>query len=311
MCAQGDPDHLIADLAARQRGPVAHRQLRELGLTNRAIGYRLQVGRLHAYFPEVYLVGHTALAREGRWMGAVLACGRRAVLSHADAAAHWGLMPSRGSLIHVTTPSRSGRDPDRTRIRLHRVGTLRAWECALSEEIPTTTVARTLLDLSPHLRPRAMEDTIAQANRLDLFDLLAVRRCLGEHPRQHGAPALRRLLDALEGVGTADVRSLLEVLVLQLCDDNGLPEPAANAQVEGFTVDFYWPHKRLVIEADSYTYHSMPGAFERDRERDQQLTLAGYTVVRFTYHQVTRKRKAVEDRVLRLLAPERGSPGAQ
>ena len=126
-------------------------------------------------------------------------------------------------------PLRSGRGPDRTRIKLHRVGTLRAWECAVTEEMPTTTVARTLLDLAPQLRPRRMEETIAHANRLDLFDLLAVRRCLGEHPRQHGAPALRRLLDALEGVGTADVRSILEVLVLQLCDDYGLPEPIANA----------------------------------------------------------------------------------
>jgi very-short-patch-repair endonuclease len=146
-----------------------------------------------------------------------------------------------------------------------------------------------------------MEDAVAHANRLDLFDLLAVRRCLDEHPRQHGAPALRRLLDALEGVGAADLRSMLEVLLLQLSDDHQLPEPVANAQVEGFTVDFYWPDKRLVIEADSYTYHSMPSAFERDRERDQQLILAGYTVVRFTYHQVTRKRKAVASRVRRLL----------
>jgi len=211
-------------------------------------------------------------------------------------------MPTRGRLIHVTKPSTAGREPDRTRIRLHRVGTLRPWECTLTEEIPTTTVARTLLDLSPHLRPRAMEDAIAHANRLELFDLVAVRRCLAEHPRQHGALALRRLLDALAGTDAADLRSTLEVLLLQLSDDHQLPEPVANAQVKGFTVDFYWPHKRLTIEADSYTYHSMPSTFESDRERDQLLTLAGYTVIRFTYKQVTRQRNAVADRVRRLLS---------
>jgi Protein of unknown function (DUF559) len=302
MSPRNDLDHRIAALASAQHGPVGHRQLRTLGLSREQIAYRLRVGRLIRHFPEVYLVGHTVLPREGRWMSAVLACGEKAVLSHADAAAHWGLMPSRGRLIHVTTPLRSGRDPDRTRIRLHRVGTLRAWECALNDGIPTTTVARTLLDLAPHLRPRAMEDAIAQANRLDLFDLLAVRRCLDEHPRQHGAPALRRLLDALEGVGTADVRSLLEVLVLQLCDDYRLPEPIANASVEGISADFFWPAKRLMVEADSYTYHSMPSAFERDRERDQQLTLAGYTVVRFTHAQVTRQSALVRRRLRRLLS---------
>ncbi len=297
-----DTDFVIAALAGRQRGVVTRRQLLAAGLSSKTIATRVRAKRLLALYPGVYAVGHAALRREGAWLAAVWACGPRAVLSHWDAAAHWGLIPLRGRLMHVTTPLRSGRDPDRTRIRLHRVGTLRAWECALTEAIPTTTVARTLLDLSPELRPRAMEDAIAQANRLDLFDLVAVRRCLAEHPRQHGAPALRRLLDALEGVGTADVRSTLEVLVLQLCDDYALPEPIANAKIEGILVDFFWPAKRLAVEADSYTYHSMPGAFERDRERDQHLTLAGYTVVRFTYTQVAQQRTLVRRRLRRLLS---------
>jgi hypothetical protein len=302
MGTPDDPDNVIAALAAQQRGVVTRRQLLAAGLSSKEIATRVRAKRLLALYLGVYAVGHAALRREGMWLAAVWACGPRAVLSHWDAAAHWGLMPAHGRLIHVTTPLRSGRDPDRTRVKLHRVGTLRAWERTLTEEIPTTTVARTLLDLAPDLRPRTMEETIAHANRLGLFDLLAVRRCLDEHPRQHGAPALRRLLGALEGVGTADVRSMLEVLVLQLCDDHGLPEPIANATVEGILVDFFWPAKRLMVEADSYTYHSMPGAFERDRERDQHLTLAGYTVVRFTYKQVTRHPALVRRRLRRLLS---------
>jgi very-short-patch-repair endonuclease len=309
MCAQRDPDHRIAALAAAQHGPVAHRQLRELGLTNREIGYRLAVGRLHRVFPEVYLVGHKVLPREGRWMAAVLTCGRRAVLSHGDAAAHWDLLPARGRVVHVTTPSRSGRDPDSTRIRLHRVGTLRRWECTLIDGIPTTTVARTLLDLSPSLRPRAIEDVIGRADRLGLFDLVAVRRCLAEHPRQHGAPALRRTLATVTGEGAADVRSALEVRLLQLCDDHALPRPAVNTTVSGVLVDFHWPGTTVVVETDGYAFHSSPTAFERDRERDQHLTLAGYTVVRFTYNQVTQTPEAVAHRIRSLLG--RGSPGAR
>jgi hypothetical protein len=294
-------DHRIAAFAAGHHAVASHAELRGLGLGESAIEYRLSIGRLHRKHRGVYSIGHPLLSREGRWRAAVLASGAKAVLSHGDAAAHWGMMSVRGRLIHVTTPSTSGRDPDPTRIRLHRVGTLRPWESALNEGIPTTTVARTLLDLSPHLRPRAVEETIAHANRLGLFDLLAVRRCLVEHPRQHGAPALRRLLGALEGTGAADLRSMLEVLLLQLSDDHDLPKPVANAQVAGFMVDFFWPGRRLIVEADSYTYHSMPSAFERDRERDQQLALAGYTVVRFTYNQITRQPEAVAQRLGRLM----------
>jgi hypothetical protein len=310
MRSPGDPDRLIAELAGRQHGPVGHRQLRELGLTQQSISYRLRVGRLIRRHPEVYLVGHVVLPLEGRWMAAVLACGRRAVLSHADAAAHWGLMAPRGRLIHVTTPSRSGRDPDRTRIRLHRVGTLRVWETSLNDGIPTTTVARTLLDLAPVLRPRAMEDVIAQADRLGLLHLVSVRRSLREHPRQAGAPALRALLDRLAGAETVDVRSALEIAFLQLCDDHGLPVPHANVPLEGFLVDFHWPGTTLVVETDGYTYHSMPSAFEADRARDQALTLAGYTVLRFTHHQLTRQKTEVARRLRRLLS-RCGSPRRQ
>jgi hypothetical protein len=223
------------------------------------------------------------------------------VLSHFDAAALWDLTPNRGSRIHVTRPSTSGRAPDPSRIHLHRVGTFRAWEGTRTDGIPATTPARTLLDLARHLRPRAIEDVIGRADRLGLFDLLAVRRCLDEHPRQPGAPRLRRLLDALHGVGVADLRSLLEVRFLQLCDDHGLPEPRANPRVAGMLVDFFWPEGKLIVETDGYAYHSSRAAFERDRERDQRLALAGYTVMRFTYHQVTQTPEAVAHRIRRLL----------
>jgi hypothetical protein len=181
------------------------------------------------------------------------------------------------------------------------VRTLRPWEGTLIDGIPTTTVARTLLDLSPHVRPRAMEDIIGRADRLGLFDLVAVGRCLAEHPRQHGAPALRRLLDTLAGHGAADLRSPLEVRFLQLCDDYDLPKPIANATVAGVVVDFHWPGTNVVVETDGYAFHSSPTAFERDRERDQQLTLAGYIVVRFTYNQVTQTPEAVANRIRRLI----------
>jgi very-short-patch-repair endonuclease len=57
----------------------------------------------------------------------------------------------------------------------------------------------------------------------------------------------------------------------------------------------------LIAETDGYAYHSTPSAFARDRLRDQHLTLAGYTVLRFTYDQVTRTPEAVADRLRRLL----------
>lgn len=291
MSPRNDTDLRIGALARAQHGPVAHRQLRTLGLSHEQIAYRLRVGRLIRRHPEVYLVGHEVLTREGRWMAAVLACGDGALLSHFDAGARLDLLPTRGTRIHVIRASTSGRAPDPRRIRLHRFGTLRPWEGTVVDGIPVTTTGRTLLDLARHLHPTALEEIVERAIRLHRFDLGEVTRCLREHPRQPGAPRLRRLLDDLAARDAAHVRSAFERDFLALCDDRGLPRPVANAQVEGLEVDAFWPRRRLIVELDGYAYHGGRAAFERDRERerDQRLTLAGYTVLRVTYRQMRDK----------------------
>ena len=65
--------------------------------------------------------------------------------------------------------------------------------------------------------------------------------------------------------------------------------------------DFHWPGSRLVVEADSYTWHRSPSALNDDRERDVELVLAGYRSLRFTWEQVTQRRGYVADALLRAL----------
>src|SRR3954447_26228859 len=80
-------------LAAAQHGVVSHGQLRELGLSRRAIEHRLAIGRLHRVAHGVYALGRPDLTRHGRLMASVLACGSTAVLSHRSAAELYGMGP--------------------------------------------------------------------------------------------------------------------------------------------------------------------------------------------------------------------------
>jgi Transcriptional regulator, AbiEi antitoxin len=80
-------DRVIAELARRQHGVVARRQLVREGLSEAAIGRRLEAGRLHQLHRGVYLVGHPVPAQYALETAALLACGPRAVLSHRSAAA--------------------------------------------------------------------------------------------------------------------------------------------------------------------------------------------------------------------------------
>jgi predicted transcriptional regulator of viral defense system len=180
------PDLGVAELAGRQWGVVASRQLVAAGLSRAGIVRRVRAGRLHPIYRGVYAVGHEVLSREGRWMAAVLACGEGAVLSHVSAAAHWELLSTAAARIDVTAaPSRHGAPG----IRLHRSRSLDARDTTTHRGIPVTTRARTLLDLAATVAPQRLERAIAQAERLRLYDDRAIQdhRAV-QRTSRHGRP---------------------------------------------------------------------------------------------------------------------------
>ena len=62
--------------------------------------------------------------------------------------------------------------------------------------------------------------------------------------------------------------------------------PQTQAQVCRFRVDFHWPDLGLVVETDGLRYHRTPVQQAKDRHRDQALTAAGLTVLRFSHADV-------------------------
>src|SRR3954463_15249445 len=86
------PDAAAARWAAADHGVLHLDELRACGLTDKAIRVRVAAGRLHRIHPRVYAVGHPGLTREGRFLAAVKACGRGAVLSDVAAGVHWGML---------------------------------------------------------------------------------------------------------------------------------------------------------------------------------------------------------------------------
>src|SRR3954465_4969758 len=112
-------DRLVAEIAKKQHGVVSTSQLKASGVSETALRRRVEAGRLHRLHQGVYAVGHAGVSREGRWMAAVLASGKGAVLSHGSAAAHWGLLWPPGGPVEVSVPTDAGRRR-RARIRLHR-----------------------------------------------------------------------------------------------------------------------------------------------------------------------------------------------
>jgi hypothetical protein len=274
---------------------VSSAQLRALGLNTREVGHRIRVGRLHRLYRGVYAVGHARLGREGRYMAAVLACGKRAVLSHRSAAAWWGLLQTAQALVDVTSPH--GRHAI-AGVRRHQARSLTAPDTTTHEAIPITSVARTLLDLAATVRSDRLERALAQAERLRLYDGKAIRDVLSRANGHRGKAVLTKAT-AQEPKLT---RSELEAIFLGLVRQAGLPEPETNLPLIALDdprpeVDFYWPAHRLVVETDGWETHGTRSAFEADRRKDAALVAAGERVVRFTWRAVVHDGATVIERL--------------
>jgi predicted transcriptional regulator of viral defense system len=274
-------ERALAELLEDQHGVVSRRQLFELGIGRRSIARRLHKRQLRIVHSGVYANGAMRLQPRGRWMAAVLACGEGALLSHWSAAALWRVAKERGPTPHVTAPRNRH---VRARLVMHRVRVLPAAERSVRDRIPVTSLARTLLDLASIADEGAVAWAAEEADRLGLLSLQALDQVLDRHRGRPGTRRLRRVVAAHHE--PTPTRSELERLFTCLIADAGLAMPATGALVEGHEVDAFWPRERLVVELDGWRFHKTRAAFERDRERDVRLRIAGYEVLRFTYRQI-------------------------
>lgn len=268
---------------------VAVAQLHAAGYDGRAITRGVVAGRLHRVYRGVYAVGHRGLAREGKWMAAVLAAGEGAALSHLCAAALWELRRLRTDFVTVVAPKeRAPRGP----VRVHVSRALDPRDVTARRAIPVTTVARTLVDLSDVLTPHQLANVIHEAAFRERFDLRGTWEAIA---RAHGRRRLRELRRAIDLylAGSAGTKSRYEDAFLRLVAD---PEPLVNTDLLGEEVDFHWPRLRLVVEVDGEG-HDRPPARRDDARRDALLRQAGYTTLRFTGAEVERHPREVLGRV--------------
>jgi hypothetical protein len=222
-------------------------------------------------------------------MAAVLACGDGAALSHFSAAHHRGLRHSNAARHDVVVPVAGGRA--RPGIRVHRSPGLLPEEVELLDGIPTTTTARTLLDIAAHLRHDRLQRVIDQAEVQQVFDLVEVQAVLAAHPGHHGSGALATVL-AQAGAPKLS-RSDLELAFVAICREHGLPEPVVNGHVGTIEVDCLFPAQRVAVEVDHPHWHTTRLRRERDYERDRMLTIAGFRPLRFSERQLLFDRPGV------------------
>lgn len=292
--------------ARRQHGVVSRRQLLGAGVGERAIRHGLASGRLHRLLPGVYVVGRRSIGQRGRWMGAVLACGPGALVSHRSAAALWGMVKVDRPPIAVVVPAEARRRAPGVRAhrRLETPERLeRARVRALIEEpadwrpsakalllvtevdrIPVTGPAVTLVDFASCSPLGELEAAINEADHLRLIDPETLRAVLDLLPGRPGLVKLRQLLDVAVHTLTT---TQLERQFLPLVERSGLPQPTTQRYLGRHRVDFYWADLGLVVETDSLRYHRTALKQSADKRRDNRHARSGLVTLRFTHRDIS------------------------
>jgi hypothetical protein len=152
--------------------------------------------------------------------------------------------------------------------------------------VRVTTPAQTLLDLcaihDDEAMPRAF---LGHCLSRRLVSPSQLERFLRRQPRR--APGTRRFRALLQLVGGGNVDSMVELELLSVLRNAGIPAPRLQFVVthnDRFVarVDNAWPDLYVVLEIDGYRYHSDPSTFVNDRTRQNLIVNAGYTVLRTT-----------------------------
>ncbi|HEX6456409.1 MAG TPA: DUF559 domain-containing protein [Solirubrobacterales bacterium] len=213
-------------------------------------------------------------------MAAVLACGPGAVLSHFSAGHLWGLCGSYGS-IEVLRQSGGFHPKGHQEVSLHQTRRLEPYEVTMERGIPVAVMERVLLDLAGRNDAKRLERMFVQAYKRDDFSWARLGRIITRRRGCKGVGKLRRI--ALEvDPEVLETKSVPEVDFLGLCREVNLQIPAVNVLAEGHLVDFLWAEQKVIVETDSWSHHGDHFTFEKDHQRDVDLTAAGYDVHRTT-----------------------------
>lgn len=127
----------------------------------------------------------------------------------------------------------------------------------------------------------------------------ALMKAARVHSRQGraGVPALR---DALAEwiVDGKPADSKLEPKMRRLLSDFGLPPAQFHAWIAGHEVDFWIVDTRVVLECDGWDAHGKTRRqFERTNDRNSDLIARGYLPIPFTWHQLTKRRALIAQRI--------------
>lgn len=202
------------------------------------------------------------------------------VLSHVSAAAARGLpLLVRPQKPHVIVP------PKR-RPRAGPPAELHWAEVSSAERRDRiTSLPRTVLDCSrilPFAEALAVADAALATGQLLAEELVSEASAM----RGAGCPNARRIAALATPLAGSFLESMLRALLISAGVDGFEPQVLITGDGFGARVDLGHRTARLALEAEGFEFHGSRQDFAADCYRYDELNVAGWLVLRFTYEQI-------------------------
>lgn len=273
------------ELLASQAGRFTRGQARSGGFTAYRIGRRIEAGEWRVIRGRVLALGAIPDSLESREWEAFLSAGPGATFAGPSAGRRHGFEITDARPCILVPPSRR---PDVAagvvvlRRELSDCDVLVRNDCLLTSRASTVIDCALLLDEHPAMR---FVERALQPNWISYEELARrVQLAVG----QKGVQKLVRIVRALGSGAHSDSEQRL----VRGLRTHGLVGWSCNLEVTDRSsrigmVDIAFPEIKLAVELDGRAWHVDRDRFQHDRTRQNRLVAAGWTVLRFTWEDVT------------------------
>ena len=283
-------NELLGVLARAHHGLIRREIAIREGISHSALTRRVRSQLLELVGPGVYRFRSAPITWDQK---ALLGCwevGPAALVSHRAAGLRWTLDGVKAAPIEVITDRWTRRTAGQAIV--HEANDLISADRSSIAGLPVTSPLRTVLDLGGVMPVYRVEQAMEDALRRKLFtpQQLGDRFLAYARPGKRGVRALRPLIE--ERVGEhVPTGSDFELRVARLARLAGLPDPqrqvAVQLPVTRVYLDLAWPERHFAVECDGIFNHGTSISLRWDDDRQNELVLLGWFILRLTWHAVT------------------------
>lgn len=264
-------------MIAAHDGVFGTTQLRACGITADGVRHRVSKGEWVRVVRGVFRVADRLVDARMTMRMAVLQAGPGAALASGAAAWWHGLIDAAPDTATVIAPRGRHGDPIEGAKVWHR--TLDNRDLTEVDGLAVTSCELTVLDAAVDVGVKVMDSALLKKS-VTLTDLDAVQR---RNAGRRGSPRARAMLEAM----SSGARSEAERIAVGLLVSAGLKGWKTNVPACGYVLDIAFEEARVDIEIDGMAFHSDAKAFQNDRTRQNVLVANGWTVLRFTWRDLT------------------------